>query len=325
MQTFPAAARTCEESAPLRSIHAFLLLAALVAILLSLTHLPVLASEVPPMDIASLMPDSLGAWHRTGEDARYDRQSIFHYMDGAAEVYLSFAFRELLVRTYAGPDGARLTAELYDMGHDSEAFGIFSRNRQGPEAGIGQGSEYRSGYLVLWQGPYFATLYTDRQGPDQEAAVRELGAAIARGIGITGHEPALLDRLPRADLVPGSVRYFHLYTDLNQHYFVADDNILDLGPDTEAALASYERGEEYAYLLIVRYPAAERARAAFATYREVFLPEAAAGEPVQIEDGTWSAAVRGGAYLLAVFDALSAARATDLLAAARTRLERSPQ
>ena len=52
-----------------------------------------------------------------------------------------------------------------DMGRDSEAFGIFSRNRQGPEAGIGQGSEYRSGYLVLWQGPYFATVYTDRQIP----------------------------------------------------------------------------------------------------------------------------------------------------------------
>jgi hypothetical protein len=301
----------------------FLLLGALGGMLLAAAVSPALASEVPSMDIGSLMPDSVGAWHRTGDDARYDRQSIFHYMDGAAEVYLSFAFRELLVRTYAGPAGARLTAELYDMGRDSEAYGIFSRNRQGPEAGIGQGSEYRSGYLVLWQGPYFATVYADRQGPDQEAAVRGLGAAIAQGIGITGREPALLDCLPRADLVPGSLRYFHLHTDLNQHYFVADDNILDLGPETEAALAGYERGEEYAYLLIVRYPAAERARAAFAAYREAFLPEAAEGEPVQIEDGTWSAAVRSGSYLLAVYDAQSAARAAALLAAARTGLERS--
>jgi hypothetical protein len=301
----------------------FLLLGALGGMLLAAAVSPALASEVPSMDIGSLMPDSVGAWHRTGDDARYDRQSIFHYMDGAAEVYLSFAFRELLVRTYAGPAGARLTAELYDMGRDSEAYGIFSRNRQGPEAGIGQGSEYRSGYLVLWQGPYFATVYADRQGPDQEAAVRGLGAAIAKAIGVTGREPDLLGCLPRVDLVPGSVRYFHLYTDLNQHYFVADDNILDLGPDTEATLANFERGEEYAYLLIVHYPATDRARAAFGAYREAFLPEMEAGEPVQLEDGTWSVAARSGPYLIAVYDALSAARAAELLAAARTGLERS--
>jgi hypothetical protein len=288
-------------------------------------------SESPPpddgaiMDVAGSLPQTLGEWQRVADEEVYDRETIFKYMNGAGEVYLSFAFKELFVTRYTRRGEDQITVELYDMGNPADAFGIFSRNRQGEDVGIGQGSEYRSGYLVFWRGPYFATVFAGEESEQSRRFAFELGQRIVATIGEDGALPQVVSLLPREDLLEPSIRYFHQHTDLNQHYFISDDNLLALGPETEAVIANYERGDEFIYLLIVHYADVGGAEAAFSDFITSFMPEASDTGVAEIEDGFWAAAARTGDHFLAAFDARTAERGRALLTAARERIEEGVQ
>jgi hypothetical protein len=76
------------------------------------------------------------AWTRTEAPRSFFPESLFEYIDGAAESYLSYDFRELLVVDLEkkGTE-ATLTLEIYDMGSPVNAFGILARSatrRTGP-------------------------------------------------------------------------------------------------------------------------------------------------------------------------------------------------
>ena len=269
--------------------------------------------EGQEMDISQLVPDEVPGWTIDGEDAIYDKETIFHYMNGAGEVYLSFHYQEMFVRHLKKEGEEGIVIELYDMGNSHDAFGIFARSREGEEAGIGQGSEFRSGYLIFWKGKYFATVYTLEESEASNEAVLHISGKIADNIGDIGELPGLLEFLPVENRDDDTIRFFHKYTDLNQHYFVSDENILNLSLDTDAVLANYNVGEHYPFLLIVDYGSEDSAQAAYNSFLRMFMPEAKDTGIIQLEDNLWSAAKIHGNYVVAVFDADSETLATDLI------------
>jgi hypothetical protein len=77
---------------------------------------------------------------------------------------------------------------------------------------------------------------------------------------------------------------------LNLTYYIADENILHLGPDTEAVLARYSRKEGKPYLLLVKYPSTHHAKRAFGSFLNAYMPDVAKQGIVRVEDGKWTAA-----------------------------------
>jgi len=71
-----------------------------------------------------------------------------------------------------------------------------------------------------------------------------------------GPEPKLLGFIPSKEfgLVDKSIRYIRSHVLLNQRFFIAHQNILDLNPKTEAVLAQYIRGKQRIQVLLIRYP-----------------------------------------------------------------------
>lgn len=282
------------------------------------------------MDLSTLIPHEQEDWRTCRPDESYDRTTIFRYMDGAAELYLAFGFERLLVRRLTREGTPEVTVELYDMGDPGEAFGIFSRNRSSGEAGIGQGSEIVSSYLLFWRDRYFATIYPDSATAESRRVVRAIGREIAERIGRDGDLPGLLQCLPPVGLIPESIRYFHLHTDLNAHYFLADTNLLGLGVDTDAVLGSYllaetstgaaAGSEPRPILLVIRYPDAVRSSAALEACLSHFGSTAAEGTPVRGPEGTWVAVTRSASYLIAVFDAPDGSDARKLIEQTRSRI-----
>jgi len=82
---------------------------------------------------AMLLPENIGDWVKQDAPVTYDRETIFDYINGAGEVYRSFAFRDVLVQTYGTPEGRRVTVEVFDMGNPEDAFGVFSYAREDEE------------------------------------------------------------------------------------------------------------------------------------------------------------------------------------------------
>jgi len=295
----------------------------LVIIVLSVTsNLPGCQTGRGAMDLSKLIPDTVGTWAPVDDypDARYDKQTIFDYMNGAGEVFLSFAYQEMFVR-YLEKQDEQLTIELYDMGNSADAFGIFARSRSGDDIGIGQGSQYWSGQINFWKDRYYVSVFTLTETEDSKRDVFDLARAIAANIPDEGQPPAILSLLPPEDLHEETIKYFHLHTDLNRYYFISDSNILGLDSNTEAIIANYESGQEYRFLLVVRYPDPERAGEVFTTFHDTWLPEADEDGAVEIEEGQWSSAILTGPYIISVFDAQSAESARNLLAATQDRIE----
>jgi hypothetical protein len=146
-----------------------------------------------------------------------------------------------------------------------------------------------------------------------ERAVRALAKEVASLISREGPKPQILLSLPQNGLQPRTIRYLHDHNLLNYHFYLAEENILNLRPDSKAALAKYKRGEENAWLLLVQYSQGGKAEKAHKRFLKTYLPEASASGPVLLENAKWSAAALKGKLLVIILEADSQGLAESLL------------
>jgi hypothetical protein len=271
------------------------------------------AADDPLAGLRDRLPRAVGAWQPEGADREFDADTIFSYIDGAGEVYRAFEMQRCLSRRYNRPGGPALILDLFVMATPADAFGVFTHDLDGEPAGIGEDSRYRPGWLCFWQGRLYASIYAEAEAEGVPEAVRELGAATAALVRPAGTRPAILAALPAEGLETGRLRYFHHPVILSAHYFLANVNLLRLGPGTPAALADYRRGPAAAKLLVVDYPAAAEAAGAQADFLAAYLPEGRAGAAAAIEGGRWAAVDRSGRRLAVVLESSEAALAEALV------------
>jgi hypothetical protein len=266
-------------------------------------------------------------WKWDGKVRDFNPRTLFDYMNGAAELYLAYGVQSLDVYQLEKPGQPSLTMEIYRMGSSADAFGIFSFEKQDEDAGIGQGSEFGGGMLRFWKGPYFVSIYGEGEGPELEAAIIHLGKEVAQAVPHSGPPPQLIQSLPDTEfgLIPKSIRYLRSHVLLNQRFFIANQNILHLSPQTEAVIAQYLRGSQKIHLLLIRYSAEKQAESALQSFKKAYLPEAGEKSFLQTEDRKWTVAKRHGEFILAVFGAPALGDADRLITAAEIKLrEKGP-
>ena len=246
-------------------------------------------SNLAENDLYQSIPDKILNWKASGEDAVYDRETLFDYMNGGAELYLAYDFKSVFVRRFAGPDENEIVLDIYDMGSSEEAFGIFSLDREDEEADIGQGSTYGFGLLRFWKDRYFVSINALGDEQAAEPAILELGKAVAALIKQEGTLPALLSSLPGKNLKKEKTSYFHSNISLNNRFFIASENILDLSNRTKCVFAEYVvDSENTAYLLLIQYGDNARAQGAFESFIGSYMPEAKDSGFARMENGKWT-------------------------------------
>ena len=263
------------------------------------------------LSISEIVPQETAGWKPEGAPETYDRETIFDYINGAGEVYLSYGFREVSVFRYSKPDAPGIVVEIFDMGISEDAWGVFSHARESEETGIGQGYEYRGSLLCFWKGRYYVCVLAEKCTSETKEAVFALSKQIASKLPSTGDKPDLLKYLPQENLVSQSVRFFHIHPLLNYHYFLSEENILNLGRNTRAALAIYE--PDATYLLCIQYSTVSQAGEAYRSFVENYIPEAKSVGVAQIENDKWVAAIREKEYVVISLDAASQNDAKKLI------------
>lgn len=277
--------------------------------------LPILACacKVEAVPMEKLVPTSMSGWKSDGQDATYDRKTLYDYIDGGAEVYLAYGFRQVLARRLVRTGRPAITVDLFDMGSSADAYGIFSFEREGADVGIGRDSEYAAGFLRFWKGDFFVSVLAERETTESRKAVMEIGRKIASNIKSAGERPKIIALLPSGNPIRASIRYFHEKSGLDYHYFVADKNILGLGRDTEVVLARYKIGSSKFQFMLVRYPKAASALAAFKDFKAAYMPEAGGDATIKTENGKWASAGFRADLVIVVFDAPTKAAAKGLV------------
>ncbi len=268
-------------------------------------------SDRPMTDVADLLPEQISSWNRSNAPVTYDRETIFDYINGAGEVYRSYEFSQVAVATYSRPDRPEITVELFDMGNPSDAFGVFSYAREQEQTGIGGGYEHKGRVLCFWQDRYYACLAAEESDSDTSSVLLDAARAISQQLPPESVPPDLMRKLPTEGRVAYSDRFFHLQQSLNYHYYLARENVLNLGPETDAVLARYEPGTTY--LLVTRHESEADAVQALSSFREGYLPESAGIETVATENGRFVSSRQVGQYVVVVLDAVSDTTANTLL------------
>jgi hypothetical protein len=255
-------------------------------------------------NLYSILPAEVSGWKKADPPQAYDKNNLFDYIDGGAELYISYNFQKLLAVRYMAGTEEEIVVDIFDMGSSYNAFGLFSHGREREDGLAGQGSEYNAGLLTFWKDRFYVSILAYPETEAKKEAVLGLGRKLADAVPVEGELPPVIGLLPRANLVPESIRYFHHYIWLNSHFFVANQNILLIDDKTQAVLAKYKTDDKPLHLLIALYPDAAKAKEAGRSFLRNYIPDASGGMS-QLPDGRWTACRVEGNRLSIVFNAPS--------------------
>jgi hypothetical protein len=264
-------------------------------------------------DLTVLLPVTLEEWKISAKDQIYNRENLYKYINGGAELYISYGFKKVINRTYSKSEQPDIVVDLFDMGTSHNAFGVFSHSRETIDDTFGQGSQYTQGLLLFWKNHFFVSILASPETVESKKAVFNIARNIETAIKGKGPLPEILAFLPQQSLVRESIRYFHHYIWLNSYFFLADRNILHINEKTDAILAKYGEQKKRYILLLVKYKKNKDAKTAYSDFIKYYLPGLSGELAVQIEDGTWTACQLAEDLLIIVFNAPIKDKAIQLI------------
>jgi len=215
-------------------------------------------AEKPP-DLASLFP-GLDGWSRDGGVAAFQPDNLYEHINGAAENFLAYGFRELAVQNYADPQKRALSAEIYFHGTTENAFGIYSSEK--PLAGeylkIGAQGYVEDGVLNFISDAFYVKLNGFDLGADGRETLLGLARRIAAAINGSDRLPEILDAFPAQGRLAHSERY--IAADFLGHAFLRSAFIADYELNgTKFQLFIMKAGsEEEAAAMLRRYAALDK-------------------------------------------------------------------
>ena len=257
-----------------------------------------------PPTLSDVLPgaDAFPGWTPAGAVETYNRESLFDLVDGQADAFFVYGFKQVAVQSYENAEGAVLRIEVWRLASPADAYGLFTTIIGGTPVAIGNDGDADPGRrLTFWQDRYIVQVHA-RQ-PLDDADLRSFAEAVSNALPSGGERPTLMDRLPSDGLVERSAIFFHEEISIQSYLWLGGENLLGLGPETDGVLAQYDIGGEMAQLLLVEYPKAE----------------AASTGVKGLQTGQVSSLVAVTAYenlLGAVFGTIGEAEASELIATA---------
>jgi hypothetical protein len=167
------------------------------------------ADQDNPVILKSLLPAVEGM--ESGESpSTYFPESLFEYINGAAEIYLSYDFKELIVAEYTkkgSPDS--VAVEIYDMGNHKNSFGIYSAERYTDNEFMDFGTQgyMEEGALNFLVGRYYVKLLCYDCGEKSDQWLRAFSEKIVNRVAKKEGFPVYLQAFPKEGLIPNTEKF----------------------------------------------------------------------------------------------------------------------
>ncbi len=253
-------------------------------------------------ELSIFLPDSVNQFRSIGDDRFLNPENLYGYIDGGAELYLSYGFKVGVHREYKSNSGAEIYADIFDMNSSKNAFGVFSHSRETDEQGFGQGSQDYGDAVIFWKDHYYIAISSRGEDAGMKEALHLCAAYIDRAIKSTGELPDILRHLPPEGLVPASPLYFNHYVWQNSYCYLTDDNLLKIDSTTDAVLARYKTDGETLCLMMVKYPSVQLSNDSFKSISATMKPEHNTWYSSTGENGKWIIAQKKDFYLVVIFN-----------------------
>jgi len=197
--------------------------------------------------LARLLPEPSEVAAALSGEQKYYSSDLYQYIDGGADIYLGYDLVAMLHQEYKA-SGADVTLDIYNMGTQSNAFGIYAAEMSPDYHFLSIGTE---GYgtneiLNFFQDKFYVKLsaFSDKEktGPTLERFAR----AVSQRLGPSGLMPGFLSLFPPGNLVSHSSKF--VKKSPLGHDFLAP-----------AIMASYAFGAKQTTLVIAKAPDAQGA------------------------------------------------------------------
>lgn len=226
--------------------------------------------------LSELLSDSVDTWRRLETPQIYNRENLFDYINGGAELYLAYDFQQLAVQEYRHePEDSvqrnSMLVEIWQMNSSADAFGIYSFDQEGESVRIGQEGRYSQRLLRFWKDKFSIRILGSRD--DLKEIILKLGSRIDKKINEEGKPPFLVSQIPSDSLVSGSVHFFHKEIILRNLYFSPFQDVLSLNDLSNCVLADFKLGKDNLKLLLIQYPDTVVAKHTQDSLRSAYLPD----------------------------------------------------
>ncbi|MCX7919412.1 MAG: hypothetical protein N3A72_07355 [bacterium] len=214
----------------------------------------------------------LQSWIKTKKPVVYSREKLTDHINGAAEIYYTYAVKDVTVYEFEQNKRETISVDIYDMSTPDDAFGIYSFNRFGSNEFVDVGNEgiIAPGLLDFWVAQYYVRISAGLDSKISTTDLIRVGKQIAKFLtSSTSSEPRLVKILPKQGLIPSSIVYFHEKLILNNVCPEVNKYIdLKLTEKTNAVYAEYEFNKIIGKVIIVEYQNQDEVRQAFLTQKE---------------------------------------------------------
>jgi hypothetical protein len=146
---------------------------------------------------------------REGEIMHFEGDSLFNYINGAAEMYHKYGFAEVHVGRYRR-DGGAITVDIYRFARPDFAFGMYSTIRpDDPDVVLLGAQGFTFGPVIIFaKPPYLVNVQTYDESIFTPSDVQAVAAAVDRKLAGTDKLPDTFALFPAAGRIPHSERIF---------------------------------------------------------------------------------------------------------------------
>jgi hypothetical protein len=182
----------------------------ILSILIVFISVPAGAADPAIQDVLPV-PECSKSWLLEERVTLYDRENLFDYINGEAELYMPYGFGVAATARYAqqGNPEAAIAADVYRMGSLLDAFGIYSNYRKPDAAAAGIGAEGFGSptQLMFYQDRYFVRLQASGVTNIDRDVFLACGRAISRKLPPGAGRPGEVEMLRVPGVLPGTERY----------------------------------------------------------------------------------------------------------------------
>ncbi len=182
-----------------------------LSMLIFLMPHPAGAADPLIQDILPVTECSKG-WRLEERVTLYDRENLFDYINGEAELYLPYGFEAAAAARYVrqgNPDEA-IAADVYRMASLLDAFGIYANYRKAASptsGGIGAEGFLSSTQLMFYQDRYVVRLQASGVTGIEKDVFLDCARILSRNLPSGAGRPAEVELLRVPGVVPGTERY----------------------------------------------------------------------------------------------------------------------
>lgn len=259
----------------------------------------------PALDLIRLLP-AVGAvkgWTAAGDPQIYKGEDLFLYINGGAEIYHEYGFRQVIAQEYKGAGGETISLEIYEMADPAAAFGMFTfkSSASGKPMEVGQGGKLEDYYLNFWKGLCLVTITAFDESPECRAGLEPLARAVDARIAPRGERPEIMAAVPKEWSEAGRIVYLkgfigliNVRTLLPSDAFLFREGLAVDRTDFTAFIFNYGSSAEASGRL-------EAVREAFASsplYKEVRKAKEGGFDALDVKGGRLAARLRGSRIAL---------------------------